>query len=137
MDADVSERGTESLLSAHRNSEGLTPAESWRKDAARLEDEAASLARQAAQKRTAAFGYRRQADEWESERLGVSWKDVRVGDEISLMVFDLQFGHERERRTVIGVNWPQITLAEGDREYVIDASKPDELDRALRIEARP
>lgn len=64
----------------------------------------------------------------------IGWEDVRAGDEISLIVFDHQEGHVRERRTVVSVDWPKITLAEGGRCYEFDATAPDKVNRAVRRE---
>jgi hypothetical protein len=66
--------------------------------------------------------------EWEN----VEWQDLRPGDEFTLLVLDMQFGLERERRTVVAVDWPTLTLADGERVYEIDASKPEQLNRGLR-----
>lgn len=61
------------------------------------------------------------------------WKDVREGDELSLLVMDRQEGLVREQRSVVAVDWPKITLAEGGRVYEIDATAPDSLtSRSLR-----
>lgn len=62
----------------------------------------------------------------------IGWPDVRVGDEITLMVFAIQEGLVRERRKVVSVDWPKIVLAEGDRVYEIDATASDTMNRSIR-----
>lgn len=111
----------DSLVEA-RNSEGQTVAESYRATAATLEAEASTLSRQAAQKRTAAFNYKRMADDWEREHLGREWADLRAGDAFTFRVFDHQEGWRRERREVVAVNGLVFTLRDGEREYDFDAS---------------
>lgn len=80
------------------------------------------------------------ADRSVGEAVGqeIWWKDVREGDEISLLVMDRQEGLVRERRSVVAVDWPKVTLAEGGRVYEIDATAPDSLTSRslLRIEQR-
>jgi hypothetical protein len=119
-----------------RNSEGLTVAESWRKDAEHHEYEARIARATAAAHDRSAARYRELADKWERERLGREWSDLQAGDLITLRVFDHQEGWVRERREVVAVNWPIITFRDGDREYDFDCSQGQKVNRDIRLVPR-
>lgn len=79
---------------------------------------------------TAAWDYERQLEAREREEFGREWSELRPGDTITLRVFGRE-GWEREQREVVAVNWPVLTLREGDREYDFDASSDP--DREVRL----
>lgn len=88
----------------------------WRAEAARLVEVAKGLAAQAREITAEAAACERAAHELEWER--VEWTALRSGDEVTMRVFGMNVGWERERRTIVSVSDNVVRLRDPDgREY--------------------